>query len=147
MSTSAAEGKTAGKRRRSASSASAGATSASQDGAKAGGLVCPECGKSFGRAQALGAHRSRAHGVAGTSRASRTTRGTKRRQVKAAPATARRRAAANSRDGATRANDGGKFDRDQLISAVFPNGVPPKANVIAALSPWLDEGERLSRMS
>ena len=39
-----------------------------------------------------------------------------------------------------------QFDRDKVLAAVFPNGVPPKADVIAALPPWLDEAERLSRM-
>jgi len=147
MSASATEGKSGGKRRRASSVASDGATAVSQDGASAEEFICPECGKSFARAQALGAHRNRTHGVAGTSRTSRTARGAKRRQVKPAPAASRRRSAAARRDGGSRANDGGQFDRDGLIAAVFPKGVPPKASVIAALSPWLDEGERLSRMS
>lgn len=43
--------------------------------AKQNNFVCPECGRKFGRAQALGAHRSRAHGVAGTSRATKSDPG------------------------------------------------------------------------
>ena len=31
-------------------------------------LTCPECGKTFTRAAALGAHRKMTHGVAGTSK-------------------------------------------------------------------------------
>jgi hypothetical protein len=37
-------------------------------------------------------------------------------------------------------------DRDALLRALFPNGLPAKAEVIAALAPWLEEGERLARM-
>jgi uncharacterized C2H2 Zn-finger protein len=37
--------------------------------AKSGELVCPECGKTFTRPASLGAHRNRAHGVAGSSKA------------------------------------------------------------------------------
>ncbi len=35
-------------------------------------LTCPECGKVFTRAASLGAHRNRAHGVAGVSSSART---------------------------------------------------------------------------
>lgn len=37
--------------------------------ATSGQLVCPECGKTFTRPASLGAHRNRAHGVAGSSKA------------------------------------------------------------------------------
>jgi hypothetical protein len=37
-------------------------------------------------------------------------------------------------------------DRDALLAALFPKGVPAKAEVIAALAPWLEEGERLAHM-
>ena len=33
-----------------------------------GQFTCPECGRTFTRAQALGAHRRQAHGVVGTSK-------------------------------------------------------------------------------
>ena len=36
--------------------------------AKSSELVCPECGKTFTRPASLGAHRNRAHGVAGSSK-------------------------------------------------------------------------------
>ena len=83
---------------------------------------------------------SRTHGVAGTSRAARAT---------AAPASAKSgaRGGASKRPGRrSNRSAGTHFDRDKVLAAVFPNGVPPKADVIAALAPWLDEAERLSRM-
>jgi uncharacterized C2H2 Zn-finger protein len=36
---------------------------------KSGTLVCPECGRTFTRPASLGAHRNRAHGIAGSSKA------------------------------------------------------------------------------
>jgi len=32
------------------------------------------------------------------------------------------------------------------LSVLFPEGVPAKVSVIEALTPWLNEAERLSRM-
>ena len=43
-------------------------------------LTCPECGKTFTRAASLGAHRQRAHGIAGTSQNARSRRTSKRRR-------------------------------------------------------------------
>jgi uncharacterized C2H2 Zn-finger protein len=103
---------------------------------------CPECGRTFARAQALGAHRNRAHGVAGSSRSaaaakrSRATRSTTR--AAAARATARRRPATTPR--ATRRT----VDRDALLRALFPAGIPPRENLISDLNAWLDEAERLA---
>ena len=45
----------------------------SQNG-KAAEFVCPECGRSFTRAAALGAHRRQAHGVVGVSRQARSAK-------------------------------------------------------------------------
>ena len=105
-------------------------------------FTCPECGRTFGRAQALGAHRSRAHGVAGASR-----RGRARKSGSGRPTAKRTRAAASRpRTTASRASDGRGFDRDQVLGALFPQGVPAKASVIEALGPWLEEAERLARM-
>jgi hypothetical protein len=138
------EGTKSGARKRGRSKTNANkATSTSQAAEEQGAFVCPECGKSFSRAQALGAHRSRTHGVAGTSRAA----GAKRRGAKTGTAgSSRSRRRARSQDGATRQTGGATFDRDQVLAAVFPSGVPPKASVIAALATWLAEGERLSRL-
>src|SRR5436190_19941810 len=84
-------------------------------------FVCPECGRTFSRAAALGAHR-RSHGVAGA---------TTRKNNGAAPQRGRppRRSARAT----------GSTDRDVLLAALFPNGVPPRVEVIRAASLWLDE--------
>jgi len=37
------------------------------------------------------------------------------------------------------------FDRDQLLSALFPNGIPAKSETLRAVNAWLDEGERLAK--
>ncbi len=89
---------------------------------------CPECGKTFATAQALGAHRNRAHGISG---------------ARKRPSTARK-----SPQVASRAlKRGSAVDRDALIAAVYPNGVPARASVIEALAPWLAEADRLARLS
>ena len=110
-------------------------------------LKCPECGKTFTRAASLGAHRNRAHGVAGASTRARRTRarrghrnggGTTRRG--ATTETTRARSRASSSDGARRG-----VDRDALLQTLFPNGVPPREAVIRRVNSWLDEAERLAK--
>jgi len=106
-------------------------------------FTCPECGRTFSRPAALGAHRRRAHGVAGTS--ANAKRATTRRERAASTGrrtTTRRRAAATSRDG-TQTN---APNRDALLAALFPNGVPPREDVIRAVGQWLDEADRLASM-
>jgi predicted RNA-binding Zn-ribbon protein involved in translation (DUF1610 family) len=110
-------------------------------------FTCPECGKTFTRAAALGAHRRRSHGVAGASSSSRP----------ATPSRSRRRATRTSstpRAGSTtpnrnRARDGAgtTVDRDALLQAIFPNGVPPRESVIRAVNNWLDQAEQLAKMN
>src|ERR1041385_7036846 len=70
--------------------------------ATGGEFVCPECGRTFGRAAALGAHRSRAHGVAGKS-------------ARAASSTGRRASAAK-RTTSARANG---VNRDALLKTLL----------------------------
>ena len=96
-------------------------------------LVCPECGKPFTRPASLGAHRNRAHGVVGAS----ATLGIG----------SRRRASAGSRarSGSAVARRAAGVNRDGLLEALFPNGVPPREEVIRDVNAWLDEAERLSR--
>jgi uncharacterized C2H2 Zn-finger protein len=81
-------------------------------------LTCPECGKAFARAASLGAHRNRAHGVAGAS-ARRTSRRT---------------------SGGAR-----EVSRDELLQVLFPNGIPPREEVIRRAHAWLEEAESLAR--
>jgi uncharacterized C2H2 Zn-finger protein len=119
-----------------------------------GELKCPECGRTFARAAALGAHRRQAHGVVGASSQSRASG---RRSARTAAsssasrgtgATTRRSrstsAAASSSDG--RGRSGRAADRDALLKAIFPGGIPPKEDVIRAANAWLDDAERLARM-
>ena len=92
---------------------------------------CPECGKTFSRAASLGAHRNRAHGIAGRSTSSATKAGT----PKVSRAT---------RNASTRPANS-TVDRDALLGALFPNGIPPRESVIRELNAWLDQAERLAR--
>jgi endogenous inhibitor of DNA gyrase (YacG/DUF329 family) len=80
---------------------------------------CPECGRTFNRAPALGAHRRRSHGVVGA-----------RRQR-----ASRQRTSADGRPS--------KVDHDALLQALFPAGLPARAEVLRDLNAWLDEAERI----
>lgn len=91
-------------------------------------LTCPECGRTFARAAALGAHRFHSHGVKGVS-AKRTTRRRGRRSAQPAarqPATSR------------------ASKRDVLLRTLFPQGVPANEQTLRAVTAWLDEAERLA---
>lgn len=111
-------------------------------------FTCPECGKTFTRAASLGAHRSRAHGVSGAS--ARRNRGG--RAATSASTTRRTRAARPTQRQATgmrsRAGSSGgasnTVDRDGLLQALFPNGLPAREDVIRQANAWLDEAERLA---
>jgi len=37
------------------------------------------------------------------------------------------------------------IDRDALLAALFPEGVPPRESVIRELAAWLDQAERLAK--
>jgi uncharacterized C2H2 Zn-finger protein len=125
---------------------------------------CPECGKTFTRAASLGAHRRRAHGVPGASaqaktRASRgragkrlttaASRNGSRVRGRTVPARNRRSAPAKSTTGrSARARSGdGRVNRDALLQALFPAGVPAREAVIRAVHSWLDEAERLAKLT
>jgi hypothetical protein len=124
---------------------------------KAAEFVCPECGRTFTRAAALGAHRRQAHGVAGRSSQSRSARA--RRSADAVRAGAKtqrrrtrltrtRRTAASGRSRSRRSNAGTDrtVNRDALLQALFPGGIPAKESVVRSVNSWLDEAERLARM-
>ena len=113
-------------------------------------FTCPECGKTFSRAQALGAHRRQAHGVAGTSRkapakATRRTRTATRAAAAAAP-TGRRTRRVTQRPRSSSDGSSAAVNRDALLKALVPAGIPPRQDVIAAVNEWLAEGERLARL-
>jgi hypothetical protein len=107
-------------------------------------FTCPECGRTFTRAAALGAHRKMTHGVAGASKnaAGKQTNATAARKRRAPSATGRGRPT-------TAATIGGAqpVDRDALLRALFPAGIPPRQDVITQVNAWLDDGERLARNS
>lgn len=105
-----------------------------------GGVVCPECGRTFKRPSALGAHRWQAHRVAGTSPQARS----RRRTARAAGGGN----SAGSTGLAPRATAPGDFvvDRDGLLQIVFPNGIPVRDDVIRTVSRWLDEAEMLAQL-
>jgi len=129
-------------------------------------FVCPECGKTVKSAAGLGSHRYRAHNVEGSSRGassaasksagktgsarttSAKTASAKSGTARAADGTPRRGAQAKTSKSRSRStpDNGRQLDRDKLLSVLFPEGVPAKVSVIQALTPWLDEAERLSRM-
>jgi hypothetical protein len=123
---------------------------------KAAEFVCPECGRTFTRAAALGAHRRQAHGVLGRSSQSRSTRGrppanavragakTQRRRTRAARTT--RTPASRSRSRQSNARSDRTVNRDALLQALFPGGIPAKESVVRSVNSWLDEAERLARM-
>lgn len=54
-----------------------------------------------------------------------------------------------TRRGRSAANDGragAKVDRNALLASLFPNGIPPREEVIQAANRWLDDAEQLARM-
>jgi C2H2-type zinc finger len=117
--------------------------------------VCPECGRSFTRPQALGAHRSRTHGVAGTSRSATSQkrpialRATSATANQASSSQARRRSPRRRSRGASRGStttQKASVNRDLLLGALFPNGIPPRQDVIRAVNAWLDAADRLRAM-
>ena len=107
---------------------------------------CPECGRTFSRAAALGAHRRRAHGVVGATTQARA-KTTRSRAATASKTAARAPAASSAANGrrASRASTS-QLDRDALLQTIFPGGVPAREAVIRAANAWLDEAERLARL-
>ncbi len=105
-------------------------------------LVCPECGKKFTRAASLGAHRNRAHGVPGASTRNTTSAVATTRQI---PKTRTRKTTATS--AAQNRRTSGAVNRDALLRALFPHGIPAKEQVIRDVNAWLDQAERLARLS
>lgn len=113
------------------------ATSTSKEQTSGGdALTCPECGKTFTRPASLGAHRNRAHGVAGTS--------AKRRRTRARAQAARRQTSRPRRGAGSSSREGRRVNRDALLQTIFPNGVPAREQVIQRANAWLDEAEKLA---
>lgn len=151
---SAAKAKSA--KTRSARSTTSRATAAKTRSARArtsasasSEFVCPECGRSFSRAAALGAHRSRVHGVPGRSAQTKQNRASTGRTSTAKTAATTRRGASQTRARGTRQTSTASRDginRDQLLHLLFPAGMPAREDVIRAVSGWLEDAERLARL-
>jgi hypothetical protein len=105
--------------------------------------TCPECGRTFSRPAALGAHRSRVHGIAGTSQNARSRRNTAARTATATPARRTGTTPAPTTTGAPTRDDGG-VNHDALLRALFPNGIPPRQDLIAEVNDWLTQADRLA---
>jgi hypothetical protein len=106
-------------------------------------LTCPECGRTFSRPAALGAHRKLKHGVAGISaNATGNRRSGNSRGRKSATPKRRRTTTPAAQDGAAQRVN---VDRDALLRTLFPSGIPPRQEVIAQVNAWLEEAERLAR--
>jgi hypothetical protein len=88
-----------------------------------------------------------AHGVLGVSSARRRNGRPPRRRAGGKANSQKPRAASvgGVRRG-SRGNGQVSVDRDALLAAIFPQGIPPRENVIRAVNSWLDEAERLARM-
>jgi len=108
---------------------------------------CPECGRTFTRAAALGAHRRRAHGVVGATAQPRAKNSTRSRTTSATKTAARATAASSAANGRRAGRtSASQLDRDALLRTIFPGGVPAREAVIRDANAWLDEAERLARL-
>lgn len=129
-----------------------GSATVAQASSGDGTLGCPECGKTFTRAASLGAHRSRAHGVRGAS-SRRSRRGdssgnggaTRRSSGAQAQAQSTKPTRSGARGTSSSRNARG-VDRDRLLQALFPSGLPAREEVIRRANAWLDDAERLAKM-
>lgn len=94
------------------------------------------CDAKFKGPQALGLHRRREHGIAGTSRTARRVQtiaenGRKKQQRS-------RRAPRDTRP---------EFDPNMLLRSVFPNGVPPRSDIITRTQRLIHEAEELHQLA
>src|SRR3954452_9366102 len=116
-----------------------------------GTLTCPECGKTFTRPASLGAHRNRAHGVGGASNRAQRTRARKgsrnggtTHRGNDAQTTPRQTTRRRRNTSASGGDQTGGINRDALLQALFPNGLPAREAVIRRANAWLDEAEQLA---
>jgi len=123
-------------RTRSASKPSPRTRKASKQGAVE--FICPECGRSFARAAALGAHRRSAHGITGASSSAAAARSRAAgRPTSAQPRRPRRTTADVQRR---------VVNRDVLLRSLFPNGIPATEQALQQVNAWLEQAERLTRL-
>jgi hypothetical protein len=63
----------------------------------------------------------------------------------AATSTGSRRRTRGRSSGISQGNAGRDVNRDALLQALFPNGVPAREEVIRRANAWLDEAEQLAK--
>ena len=112
-----------------------------------GEYTCPECGRTFTRAAALGSHR-RTHGVAGATakRPNRPSSPTQPRSAAARTPATRKTGTTGGRRGRPPTRARQQIDRDALLQTLFPNGVPAREAVWQAANEWLDLADQLANM-
>lgn len=150
-STSAKRGTSTSAKRGASTSAKRGTSTRAKQSTQ---FKCPECGQTFGRASALGSHRKNSHGVAGASSRTKTrqraatTTGTRRRGRPATSAARSTKATGTRRRGRPPGLENrpktGTVNRDALLQALFPGGIPSSEATIRSLNAWLDEAERIA---
>jgi predicted RNA-binding Zn-ribbon protein involved in translation (DUF1610 family) len=113
-------------------------------------FVCPECGRTFTRAAALGSHRRNAHNIVGAASQSRAQAAKPATETSSTATATRRRPTRTKKTAAparrSSAPSNGGVNRDALLQTLFPNGIPAKESVIRSVNSWLDEAERLTRL-
>jgi hypothetical protein len=82
------------------------------------------------------------HGVAGTSK-NATGQRNRTTPVRKPKTASRARATRTTASATNRARP--TIDRDALLRSLFPNGIPPREDVISQVTVWLNEAERLAR--
>jgi predicted RNA-binding Zn-ribbon protein involved in translation (DUF1610 family) len=150
-STSAKRGTSTSAKRGTSTSARRGTSTSAKQSTQ---FKCPECGQTFGRASALGSHRKNSHGVVGASSRTKTrqraatTTGTRRRGRPAITAARSTNATGTRRRGRPPGSQNrpktGTVNRDALLQALFPGGIPANEDTIRSLNAWLDEAERIA---
>ena len=122
----------------------------STPGSKTEQFTCPECGRTFARAAALGAHRRQAHGVAGATTRAKSNPVSRRGRTRAAATktagTARRPNRSIGGRGSRAQAPTAAISRNTLLKTLFPQGIPPRDDVIHSVNSWLDEAERIASM-
>lgn len=118
----------------------AAAADRSDGNAAATELACPECGRTFTRAAALGSHRRAAHAVAGRADGSKQNGTAPSRS--AGSSTRAARAVGTKAAGA----GGSGVDQDALLKALFPDGIPASASALGAVNAWLAEADRIAKL-
>jgi hypothetical protein len=85
------------------------------------------------------------HGIAGSSQNARSRRDRATAAAATQPPKSRTSTVTGARNGATRPNVRSGVDHDALLRALFPHGIPPRQETIAAVNNWLAQADKLAR--